>query len=314
MLPLMSLIPTFKNTLSTVVETVMERIPVVDPKVLLSLLALVIVLALRRLILAALRRRSLEEGGHYRWRKITAYVSFVVVSLLLGSIWLENVRSFGTFLGLVSAGLAIALRDLVMGIAGWAFLLWRRPFVVGDRVELGDHRGDVIDIRLFKFTLMEIGNWVAADQSTGRVVHVPNGRVLTEVIVNYTRGFRYIWNEIPVTISYESDWKKAKKILTEVAEEATGHLVEEAQEGLKDAAQRYLLYYRRLTPIVYTSMEPHGVCLTVRHLSPPRGRRGLNQAITESILDRFDEHLDIELAYPTQRFYDRVREGDPPAE
>ena len=74
-----------------------------------------------------------------------------------------------TFLGLLSAGVAIALKDPLVNLAGWGFIVWRKPFGIGDRIQLGDSRGDVIDQRIFMFTLMEIGNWVDAERSTGRV-------------------------------------------------------------------------------------------------------------------------------------------------
>src|SRR5207247_865051 len=93
------------------------------------------------------------------------------------------------------------------------FILWRRPFEVGDRVQIGPHAGDVIDLGLFQFTLNEIGAWVNADQSTGRIIHVPNGKVFTDPVANYNKGFRYIWNEVPVVVTFESDWRKAKQIL-----------------------------------------------------------------------------------------------------
>ncbi|HAW79639.1 MAG TPA: mechanosensitive ion channel protein MscS, partial [Balneola sp.] len=68
------------------------------------------------------------------------------------------------YFGLLSAGLAIALKDPVTDLAAWMFIIWRKPFDVGDRIELGKSKGDVIDIRPFKFTILEIGNWVDADQ------------------------------------------------------------------------------------------------------------------------------------------------------
>ena len=82
---------------------------------------------------------------------------------------------------------------------GLGFIIWRHPFRVGDRIQVGDQAGDVIDLRIFQFSLMEIGNWVAADQSTGRIIHVPNGIVFTHPLANYSLGFDYIWNEIPIT-------------------------------------------------------------------------------------------------------------------
>ena len=105
------------------------------------------------------------------------------------SVWIEAIGQFGAFLGLLTAGLAIALKDPLTNIAGWIFILTRQPFKLGDRVQIGDQAGDVIDIRLFQFTLLEIGNWVNADQSTGRIIHVPNGTVFTQSQANYSTGF-----------------------------------------------------------------------------------------------------------------------------
>lgn len=280
-----------------------EELQWTDPKLLLSLLVIFGVWLLRKILLRALDDRDVDPANLYRWRKNSAYIGFFFVVAVICSIWAHQFRSLGTFLGLLSAGLAIALRELIMGIAGWMFILTRRPFVVGDRIEVGSFRGDVIDIRLFKFSLMEIGGWVAADQSTGRVVHVPNGLALSDVVVNYTRGFEYLWNEIPVMVTFESDWQRTKELLQEIADEVTGGMAEEARASLRRAASGYLLHYRNLTPTVYTHVADSGVVLTVRHLTPPRRRRGVTEAISEGILKRFAEEPNIELAYPTLRYY-----------
>ena len=192
-------------------------------------------------------------------------------------------------------------------------MLWRRPFQVGDRIQIGDHAGDVIDIRTFQCTLMEIGNWVETDQSTGRVIHVPNSKVFQEAIANYSKGFQYIWNEIPVLITFESDWEKAKAILLTIINHEAEHISSAAQESLQQAARKYLIFYSKLTPIVYTSVRESGVLLTIRYLCEPRRRRGTEQDIWEAILRAFAQEADIEFAYPTQRFYDssRVRGVNP---
>ncbi|MEQ9569908.1 MAG: mechanosensitive ion channel, partial [Longimicrobiales bacterium] len=143
-------------------------------KILLSLAGVLVVWLVRRLVVRIVSSQLEEPRARYAWGKGTAYVAYGVVFLLLGQIWLESVRNVGTFLGLLTAGLAIALKDLVSNLAGWAFILMRHPFSVGDRIQIEGHKGDVVDIRLFQFTLLEVGNWVHADQSTGRIIHVPN--------------------------------------------------------------------------------------------------------------------------------------------
>jgi small-conductance mechanosensitive channel len=294
-------------------QTTMGFSPAALDRITASLVAILILWIVRRITLAVIWRRVDDVRVRYRWQKTTSYVVVPLGILIVGRIWFEGFSSIATFLGLVSAGIAIALKDLLVNLAGWAFILWRRPFEVGDRIQLGDHSGDVIDVRIFQFTLLEIGNWVDADQSTGRVVHVPNGKVLTDTLANYSKGFQYIWNELPVLITFESNWQKAKDILAEIAEKHAAHVTGHAEERIKEVSRRFMIFYSTLTPTVYTSVADCGVLLTVRYLCEPRRRRSSTQAIWEDVLLAFGKCEDIDFAYPTYRFYDNPREGKPAA-
>jgi len=278
-------------------------------KVIASLAIIAVIMILRGLAAWIIARRIEDVRFRYHARKISAYVSAGLALLLLGRIWFTGFRDMGTFLGLVSAGLAIALKDLVASVAGWIYLLWRRPFEVGDRIQIGEHAGDVIDIRLFRFTLIEIGNWVEADQSTGRVILIPNSRILIEAIANYSKGFRYIWNELPVLVTFESNWPKAKAILQKIADDHSAYLSESAMQSVRKAAQRSMIIYATLTPKVWTSVAESGVLLTIRYLCDPRKRRGTSETIWEDILTEFGKCNDIDFAYPTVRRYMNLEEG-----
>ena len=231
-----------------------------------SLLVVLVLLLARPLLMALIGRRTDNVTTLYRWRKISEYATLFVGLVALSQIWLIASRSVATYLGLLSAGLAIALKVPISNSFGWLFIVTRRPFEVGDRIEIDGVAGDVIDIRYFQFSLMEIGKWVDADQSTGRVVHVPNQKVFTEPVANFNKGFSYIWNEIPVTITFESNWRRARELLLEIVVERTAPLSESAREHLRQAARRYLISYEKLTPIVYTKVEASGVVLTMRYL------------------------------------------------
>lgn len=272
-----------------------------------------VLLLLRSLALHVMRRSTTDVRLRYHWRKTITYVA-VGLGILIGSrIWLSWFDDIGTFLGLVAAGLAIALRDPIVNLAGWVFIMWRRPFTVGDRVQIGDNAGDVVDQRLFQFTLLEIGNWVDADQSTGRLIHMPNSLVFSEPQASYTSGFKYIWNELGVLVTFESDWRRAKTMLQEIVEEHVEALSQEAEQRVLEASRSFMIFYSTLTPIVYTSVQDSGVMLTIRYLCDPRRRRGTAAAIWEAVLDRFATADDIDFAYPTTRYYDNVREGKPGA-
>lgn len=271
---------------------------------------IILVLILLRFITLRIIYRSVENSEvRYKWRKNLTYIAFFVGFLLIGRVWFEGIGSLATFLGLLSAGLAIALRDPVTDIAGWMFLIWRKPFNVGDRIQIADFKGDVIDIRIFKFTILEIGNWVHADQSTGRVIHIPNHLVFRDAIANYTSEFDFIWNEIVVVFTFESNWRKAKKLLETIAQDHLKDYVEDAEQQVRRAAKSYLIRYKNLTPIVYTDVVESGIRLTIRHLSNPRKRRGLNQMIWEDILDAVDKEKDLDFAYNTIRIYQNQLEG-----
>ncbi|MDH4069916.1 MAG: mechanosensitive ion channel family protein [Ignavibacteria bacterium] len=263
-----------------------------------------LLLTLGRLIVNQIMKKRIADAKIvYRSRRAALYTYTLLLIVLIGPIWLQGIASLTTFLGLASAGIAIALHDTIANIAGWVFIVSRKPFKVGDRIQIGDTAGDVIDIRIFQFSLVEIGNWVDADQSTGRIVHVPNSKVLRDPLANYHIGFEYIWHEIPVLVTFESNWRKAKEILETISHENVKQFSEGAQEQMRRAAEKYFIFYGALTPIVYTTVKDSGVLLTIRYLVNPRERRGSEQKIWEATLEMFAKAGDIELAYPTTRFF-----------
>ncbi len=285
-------------------RTWLGLMPETQLKLLRSLLVVLFFLFVRSVVLRIIRKNVTDVAQRYRWSRGFTTAVGVLTLLFLISTWFAGLRSLATFAGILGAGLAVALHDTIANIAGFFFIVFRRPFEVGDRIEIDGAAGDVIDIRLFQFSLLEIGNWVDADQSTGRIMQVPNGKVLRERTASFTRGFDYIWHEIPVLITFESDWKEAKAILEEIVGAEAFMVGEEAARQVREAASRYLIYSGKTTPIVYTSVRDSGILLTVRYMTKPKTRRGTEQQIWEQVLDRFAENDDITLAYPTVRYYE----------
>lgn len=286
--------------------------PQLEFKIVITI-AVILGLWLIRMIITRIINRNIGSiRQKYKWRKNVSYITGFLGIIILGFVWFEGLQSVGTFLGLLTAGLAIALRDPVTDFAGWIFINLRDPFNVGDRIQIDNVRGDVIDIRIFKFTVLEIGNWVHADQSTGRVVHIPNHKVFTESLANYTSDFEFIWNELEVLLTFESDWKKAKKMLQEITDKYMEDFIDHAKRQVQRANKSYFVHYEYLTPIVYTDVKESGINLTIRHLCDPRKRRSMGQAIWEDILDLVEQNEDIDFAYPTMRIL--ADRNDPPDE
>lgn len=276
-----------------------------------TLFVLIIVLLLRFIGMQLVHRRyQTNSRALYNGRKAIQYTSLIIGLILFGRIWISGVQSLATYLGLVSAGIAIALQDPLVNLAGWLFIVSRRPFVMGDRVEIGDLMGDVIDIRPFQFSMLEVGtSRINAEQSTGRIVHVPNGRVFKDPVINSHQGLPYIWNELIVTVTFESDWRKAKSLLVDIVDRLAPDVTQAAQQYLRRVEKRFVINYENVKPVVYTSVGDSGVILTLRYMVDPRRRRGSEQTLWEAILVAFDKYDTIDFAYPTQREFIHFQEG-----
>ncbi len=288
-------------------------------RLLLSAAIVLGIWLLRALVVRAIEGRVRGERTRYRWRKVTGRVAFVATAGLVGVVWIDWVRSLGTLVGLLVAGLTIALREPVAGVAGWCFILLRRPFGVGDRIQVGEHTGDVVDIRVLDFSILEVAGSQRAEQSTGRIVHIPTGTVFTRPVANYSAEFDFIWDELPVTVTFESDWKRAKGILEEIVEGVAGTSSAAARTAIAEAGRRQFVFFSALEPCVYTSGGEHGIVLSLRYLCPARQRRATAERIWERVLDRFAQEGAVQLAYPTRRVFQRSMEGgrstraDPPS-
>lgn len=277
--------------------------------IIFTIVALVVVLVLRRLARRVVTANVDDTMAAYRAYKIVNYLATTIFLVTAAFVWIDAFNDLPTYLGLVSAGVAIALADVLKNMVGWVYILSRKPFQVGDRIEVDGFKGDVVDVRLFRFSLMEIDGWVDAEQSTGRLVHIPNGIVFNTEVANYTEGFGYIWHEIPVLITFESDWKLAEQLMVGVLEHDAPDVEGMAGPRIRATARRYSIRVGALSPTVYLTVRDSGVLLTARFLVEARTRRGREDRIWRAILEAFAENPTVELAYPTVRtfFQDTIR-------
>ena len=274
---------------------------IIQKKILQSLVVLVLLYLIRKFIAKVVVPKNQNIKTIYTWQRTSYYITSALTLVVIAIIWLHEIQSLSTFFGLLTAGLAIALREPIVNFFGWLFIIFRSPFEMGDRIQIDHIKGDVLGISTMEFTLMEIGNWVNAEQSTGRIVHVPNGRVFNTPIFNYNQAFGYLWNEIPITITFESDWKKTRAILEQLLEEKVKAFGPDDQGQLRKMSGHISIEYTTLAPTVYMNLASNGVTFTIRYLCNPRGKRGTSQQIWEAVLLAFEQHEDIQLAYPTTR-------------
>ena len=270
-------------------------------KLMQTILVIVVNYLLIFILVGIVNRRVENIKARHVFRKNIVYLFNFFALLLIIYVWVRNISSIAILLGFASAGTALALQEVLLSIAGWFLIIGRRPFEVGDRIELGGVKGDVIDIRLLQTSLLEIGNWVDADQSTGRVVNIPNSVVFKKENYNYSRGFDFIWNEIPVLVTFESDWKRGKEIMLAHAHKQAEGMEERVKKAIRVMANRYMIYYDKLTPIVYVNIKDSGIELTVRYLTEAKRRRATQDELCRAILEDFAKESTVNFAYPTYR-------------
>lgn len=264
--------------------------------------AILVAILVATVVARRVTRSISDEVRRHKARRAIAYIAQFLALLVIALVWAGQLN-WQLWFGLVSVGLALALQRAILCLAGWFLITLRHPFEVGDRIQVGTLIGDVIDVRLFHTYLLEVGNWVDADQSTGRVVHMPNSVVFTQPVMNYTQGFPYIWNEIPILVTFESDWRRAKALLEAMIQDESRDITQEVARFISRMKRDYPIRYQNLTPIVYTSVRDSGVLLTIRYLTHVRDRRQTAAELCELILDAFAREPQVTFAYPTYRMF-----------
>ncbi|PYV54502.1 MAG: hypothetical protein DMG90_19640 [Acidobacteria bacterium] len=264
-----------------------------------SICAIVAAVVLHYTVRAYLNRRVKDPREHYRRSKSFSTFLGIATAIALILLWSHPLRSRGTFLGLIGAGVAIALRDPLLSIAGRIAIFAGKMYSAGDRIQLETLSGDVIDVGFFYTRMMEIGNWIGGDQASGRIVQMPNSKVFGTAIFNYTQNFSYIWDEVHLPITYDSNFDSATRILLDVGGEYTKEFLKGAQEELEEMRRYFLISEVELKPSVFLKITSNWVQLSMRYVVDPKKRRSANSFIYTEVFKRLRTAKDIKIASET---------------
>lgn len=267
-----------------------------------------VVIALLLYLVTVVARRAIAEhiedvNRKHTLRKYTGYAyAFLLVAVAV-ALFADSLTGLGTILAVLLAGVAIALQDILKSFVGWLYVSSRSGLDVGTRVEVSGVVGDVIDIGILKTTMLEVGNHVYGQQSTGRLVTIPNFRLVSENVFLSAARNPFVWQEIRITVPFECEWKRAEEIMLEIGKELYAEIEPDVERGFKQLERRYAFKYGTLTPIVYVSLAESGVELTLRFLAPVRRRRGFIDATSRRVLISFAAEPNLRLAHPAIRLY-----------
>ena len=191
----------------------------------------VIHIAFKIILENQISKRIKDRRSRYSFKKIVSilYLAFFVAALV--AIWSGGAQEIAVAFGLITAGIAFALQDLLKNLAGGIIIYLNRLYVVGDRIEINSKIGDVIDIGILYTTILEIREWMSSDSPTGRITTIPNGMVISNNVNNYTKDHDYIWDEIAISLDYKSDAKYAQEKFMQIVNEQTSKFSESAKKA-----------------------------------------------------------------------------------
>jgi len=240
-----------------------------------------------------------EPKSKYSFKKTISILFMIFVAAALVGIWIENTESIMLAYGLMAAGIVITLQDFFKNFVGGVTIFVTGIYKVGDRIELDNKVGDVIDIDIMYTTLMELRAWVAGDQATGRLIIIPNGYVLSGSIFNYTKDHNFIWDEIVLPITYDSDWKKAYNMIMKIVKLETSKVVQAADKSISKLGEKYYLTKRVAQPAIFMKLTDNWIEFYIRYTTEVRQRRALQDRLSRKLLKTIQAAPDIKIASTT---------------
>lgn len=244
-------------------------------------------------------KRIKDYKTKYSFRKAISVTYVSIFLFIVGTIWIEDVQALLVAYGLVAAGVAFALQDIFKNLAGGIILLGSSVYKVGDRIELDGDLGDVIDVGILYTTILELREWVEGDQTTGRLTIIPNGKLLSTTVNNYTKDNTIIWDEITIPITYESNWEKANDLILKIVRERTKEFQKNAEEEISQLSRKYYLTPRHAKADIFVKLTDNWIEFYLRYVVLARERREVHNQISREILRSLDEHDDIQIASTT---------------
>ncbi len=267
--------------------------------VLYSVIILLVAYIVNILLDNFIKKQVPDAKERYTIKKvITTFISIISFGVLL-AVWIKETTTLVMAYGLLSAGVAIALQDLLKNVAGGVIIAFMGEFKPGDRIQVEKETGDVLDINFFYTTLMEIQEWVDGDQYTGRLIQIPNGFILNKTVKNYTKDFSFIWDEIYLMLTYDSNWKKGMEIATKIVHETVVPFEATAKNELVKMGGKYFIDQSDVEEKAYLKITDNWIDLRLRYVVDPRKRRFIKHTMHQRILEAFENEKDVKLASVT---------------
>lgn len=258
---------------------------------ILSILSYLIIKIIKKIIVFFCLH--FEKDSKKRYNRNQKYNIILDIILLISwyIIWSQYLDKFITIISFISAALTLALREIVFNFFAGIYIKIKKPFLIEDRIEIGNIIGDVVNINSIGFEVLEVNDKINGEQSTGRIINFPNSYALTQPIKNYVKEFKYVWEEIKVKIPLDSDIKKTKSILYKIINnnEIVKNIPRKMEKEIDTISIDYRIYFNKLKPIIYTNVVDNHIELSIRYLVHPKKIRLVENDVWLKIIDSYQK-------------------------
>jgi len=277
-------------------------------KIITVLVVVIFVISISKLIQKKITKHVKESSAKYRIRKSINFIGFILIIISVSIIYSDKLGGLTVAFGVVGAGIAFALQEIIVSIAGWIAITFGRYFKIGDRILLGGVKGDVIDISVLRTTIMECGSWVDGDLYNGRVVRLSNSFLFKDPVYNYSGDFPFLWDEIVIPIKHGSDVKLVKDTFQKVAIEIIGDYSKNALLSWDLMVNKYMIENAQVNPMITITFNENWINFTIRYVVEYKQRRSTKDKFFTNILNEVKNSSgNIEIAYSTLE----VSQGNP---
>ncbi len=266
-------------------------------KLSLAIFFAVLILSATKLIELEIQKRSKGKYNRYNLIQLTNLLSIIAVAILIVSFLFANWYAAALSLGLISLILGFALQTPISSFIGWIYIIIRTPYRISDRIEINGFKGDVIEIGYVDTTLWEFaGDYLTNDLPSGRLIRFPNSLVLQSAVFNYSwEDFKFIWNEIPFHVAYESDLDFVEKTIKKVTSTELGPQMSDRVTQLRKMVKDSPIDEMEIKEYPYVSFRINDntwVEVTVTYLVPPKKAATIRTEIIRKILAEFNKAHD----------------------
>ena len=276
----------------------------VDSSILIYSLILSLVIPLGVWIIYQIMKRIIKRQikdvtQRHSLRALIRNFLFVTAIILILLVWLRPQQNLTIIIGLAVAGIIFASQSTISSFSGYVLIISSNIYGMGDRVSIDNVTGDVMDIGFLRTTIMEVGQWVKADQYTGRIVTISNKALFDHPVFNFTRHWGYLWDEITIPVTYTSDWRRTADIMLDLGNKYTAQLQEDAEARLAKLIDRFPLKQTKVEPSIYFVMTDNWIEITLRFVVDAQERRKVKAQLNRELMQQFEEEENITIASAT---------------